>query len=545
MSFGILPTEVVELILISAATDGFPHAIAAFAQTSKFNRALVYESKDQHLWREVFLATFDDPRASGGGPGWAECTSKHSQASTSHTRQDSVYDWEGVFKQRIWAADYIRTRTNPEPHRPSTLPPETTHRNIRALDTLSSVISTALPCPPTIVFSFLSSGDSPDPASPSYSNPHAKYPTFPPVPQAINGPSNNLHPDTGPATFGQAVRALNTAWLESVLSKGLPPDITASFSAEQWEGGLTNRFLNEERFYELQAAARIIACTGFVPTPQAVAELAAPPSPYGPSEEADASMYMSPAKQLERARRLARMRVYNLRYLTRERHWGPFLERDFTPSARRPSQVVPENDDDLLQPLIELFRLQPPHVVVQHHHHHDSDEEEDDDEDADYTPGHADESTSEEDQTDTDHMSEDDRNVGDHNAPEDEDEDMEEPVAQTRGPGESPPTSAQLRADWAYLAAVRVVVEANLRETFGAQDLRGLLSLDGLRAGSAPWDVSAYRAPLAEEQKGHPSSGSPDTKGKAKDTGAVEGWDWAGVTGVWMYVIFPSTIELS
>ena len=63
-------------------------------------------------------------------------------------------------------------------------------------------------------------------------------------------------------------------------------------------------------------------------------------------------------------------------------------------------ETDPANDDDLLQPLIELFRLQPPHVVV-HHHNHDSDEEEDEEDDAEYTPGEADESTSEEDQTDT------------------------------------------------------------------------------------------------------------------------------------------------
>ena len=75
MSILTLPPEIIEQVLISTAAAGFPHAIAAFAQTSKSNHALVSDTKDQHLWREVFLTTFDDPRASGGGPGWGECVS--------------------------------------------------------------------------------------------------------------------------------------------------------------------------------------------------------------------------------------------------------------------------------------------------------------------------------------------------------------------------------------------------------------------------------------------------------------------------------------
>ena len=89
------------------------------------------------------------------------------------------------------------------------------------------------------------------------------------------------------------------------------------------------------------------------------------------------------------------------------------------------------------------------------------------------------------------------------------------------------PTPAQLRADWAYLAAVRVVVEANLHEAFAdSSDMRGLLALDGLRPGSAPWDASAYK----------PSEVEPPAacvKGKAKESVEVTGWDWAGMTGMW------------
>ena len=79
MTISLLPTELVEHVLISSAAGGFPQAIAAFSQTSRAYYDLVYHPKDHHLWREIFLTTFDDPRASGGGPGWAACASSLSR----------------------------------------------------------------------------------------------------------------------------------------------------------------------------------------------------------------------------------------------------------------------------------------------------------------------------------------------------------------------------------------------------------------------------------------------------------------------------------
>ncbi|KAF9786022.1 hypothetical protein BJ322DRAFT_760528 [Thelephora terrestris] len=55
---GILPTELVEYTL----TFCQPKDVAAFSQTCQQSRALIYESDDQFLWRELFLAApFDDP----------------------------------------------------------------------------------------------------------------------------------------------------------------------------------------------------------------------------------------------------------------------------------------------------------------------------------------------------------------------------------------------------------------------------------------------------------------------------------------------------
>jgi hypothetical protein len=54
---GILPTELVQYIL----TFCRPKDAAAFSQTCRPSRALIYESEDQFLWRELFIAVpFDD-----------------------------------------------------------------------------------------------------------------------------------------------------------------------------------------------------------------------------------------------------------------------------------------------------------------------------------------------------------------------------------------------------------------------------------------------------------------------------------------------------
>ncbi|PIL32502.1 hypothetical protein GSI_05205 [Ganoderma sinense ZZ0214-1] len=507
-----LPPELVENILISTAAGGFPQAIASFAQTCKVHYALIYHTTDNHLWREIFLTTFDDPRASGGGPGWGQCMSSHSQA-----RLEETFDWSGEFKRRVWAAGYIRWQSDPVAK--DAVDPvtdlEQTLRNTCAFDTILSVMRSAMPCPPTLVFSFL---DCPDAGPNLKINTSSSYPTFPPLPQAIGTPNPM---DTHGRVFGQSLRASNTAWLESVLEKGLPLEITAMFSGDRWAGGLVGQFLSDPELREVQAAAHIIACTGFIPAPQPDPSPTSPTdrehsppvmigiSPARPSgsrasswssgstvQGPPAGSYMTLENQLKRARRLARMRVYNMRYLARNRHWGPFLPFS---DGRRAADAVAD-DDELLQPILALFRVTPNSDLA--HTHDDGDEE-----------------------------------VVERGwlGGEEEEEDEEEEgsvLAESASRDDAPEevlSSAQLYADWAYLAAVRVVVEANLRESFQVNDLRGLFSLDGLRRGSAPYDWTAYRPPSPVETK--------DEKGKGRiaddDTAEVEGWDWAGVTGVW------------
>ncbi|TBU44823.1 hypothetical protein BD309DRAFT_891729 [Dichomitus squalens] len=553
-----LPAELIESVLISAAAGGFPQAIAAFAQTCKAHHALVYNANDNHLWREIFLTTFDDPRASGGGPGWTQCTSQ------AH-RKEEAYDWGGEFRRRLWAADCIRRQADPAIK--SAAEPltdlEQTLQNTRALETILSVVSSALPCPPTLVFSFL---DCAEAHAGAPTTPSASYPTFPPLPHAIGAPNST---DTRGRTFGHSLRANNTAWLESVLSKGLPPEITATFSGDKWYGGLAGQFLDEPEFRELQAAGHIIACTGFLPIPQPPSSSSSsaagspssgsPPAQQEPTIDLSAQVaserafspptrhagldsagpYMSVENQLKRARRLARMRVYNMRYLARDRHWGPYLPASEPAQARAKGREpraprATADDDELLQPILAMFRVTPIYAHAHHghaHDHEDEDEDEEEDNESEYEGEDEDEGADVEEPADAaeDELAAEDEDAeGDEGSMGDEGSVLgggSEPPAGKADLPEGPPSSAQLRTDWAYLAGVRVVVEANLRESFQAQDLRGLFSLDGLRSASAPYDWTAYRPPSPVESK--------DGKGKGRDYGEVEGWDWAGVTGVW------------
>ncbi|PCH34560.1 hypothetical protein WOLCODRAFT_27282 [Wolfiporia cocos MD-104 SS10] len=223
---------------------------------------------------------------------------------------------------------------------------------------------------------------------------------------------------------------------------------------------------------------------------------------------------MSVLAQRRRARRLARMRVYNLRYLSARRGWGPFHPADEPPQA--------------------------PVVVATAHNSeqgHDSD-------------GESAEDSSERSGSDMDSESS-DQHASDEDSAASDAGSAKEPSSAAPAPAPAPtqpglPSDAQLYPDWAYLAAIRTIVEANLREAVGPNELNGLLWLDGLRMGSAPMDISEgapVAADVAEpmvqfgQLKGKERAQSVNLGGPGASKPSVtipgEGWDWAGVTGVW------------
>ncbi|OBZ73334.1 hypothetical protein A0H81_07179 [Grifola frondosa] len=216
----------------------------------------------------------------------------------------------------------------------------------------------------------------------------------------------------------------------------------------------------EER--ETQAIGRIMCYTGFLPIPEHEVVKNMDDVRTGSSFDIRAK------EQEKRARRVARMRVYNMRYLSRERHW------------------VPE-DDELLQPILALFADAQMHGAGEEEDEESGEDTEEDTDDDEIGP------------------------LGVKDVPRDM----------------TPPSSAQLRPDWAYLGAARVVVEANLQDALhgeNSEEIRGLVSLDGLRRGSAPRPVYSDKL----------DSDAADVVARpGEQTESVNGWDWAGVAGVW------------
>jgi hypothetical protein len=111
-----LPPELIEQTLILAALYGFPSAIAHLSCTCRYFHQLVYCSTDNHLWREVFLTTFDDPRlvlgriksATTFSPG---NVSKKGNGGCSRTGE-AGFDWEHEFMRRMDAMRVMKKYKN-------------------------------------------------------------------------------------------------------------------------------------------------------------------------------------------------------------------------------------------------------------------------------------------------------------------------------------------------------------------------------------------------------------------------------------------------
>lgn len=83
---GILPTELLQYTLTSCR----PKDVAAFSQTCRQSRALIYESEDQFLWRELFIAVpFDD------------------LANSPDQDPRSSIDWKGELRARVRAETLV------------------------------------------------------------------------------------------------------------------------------------------------------------------------------------------------------------------------------------------------------------------------------------------------------------------------------------------------------------------------------------------------------------------------------------------------------
>ncbi|KAJ7462779.1 hypothetical protein B0H11DRAFT_1871290 [Mycena galericulata] len=213
-------------------------------------------------------------------------------------------------------------------------------------------------------------------------------------------------------------------------------------------------------------------------------------------------------RQYDTARAVARTRVYNTKYLMAERCWGPFQPLD-------PTQPHPDDDID----------------------------------DPDYDPSDSD---SDGNPVDTPHIL---HFLSSHGID----------FADNRThPTYVFPAPHRVVPDYAFLAAARLIMEANIREKFeldifnnpgsssqlAAADVGIELSevvdamqaLDLTRMGGAPgfWDVWRPEDPEGDDDDDDDAPSTPPStdKGKGKATDEeFEGWDWAGVEGEWRRVV--------
>lgn len=87
----LLPTEVLDIILVWLSQTS-PEGIAALAQTCRILRTHIYRPPDQHLWREIFLVKYDDPR---------EC-------SRFMKEPILTVDWAREYQERVYGTRLFR-----------------------------------------------------------------------------------------------------------------------------------------------------------------------------------------------------------------------------------------------------------------------------------------------------------------------------------------------------------------------------------------------------------------------------------------------------
>ncbi|KZT20516.1 hypothetical protein NEOLEDRAFT_1182475 [Neolentinus lepideus HHB14362 ss-1] len=373
-----------DLTLRPESTLLLARTLLALSLTCRQLHRVLAAPPDGHLWREIYLGVWDDPR---------RALSLRSPTSIGI----SDIDWEDDFKVRIRAASYILSRTSHHPA--SSFSREAIET---ALNILLHVLHTAHPVPPSL-------------SLPPCSNNAASWADFTPPPLQPHLMVHDHHiieaSSTRTVSSGEGeadgrlewpLESRNVDWVRGVLEHGWPaevgwrlvggepfeeaerlPDKDSSIhSGGNGEGkddgnedndvggsrkgkgkgketkskrtrkpetrsrsGVFDREFDESDIG--QTFWRLVAYTGFLPvTPPPKGPPT--PSPQDPSDEDEGDDGMrdlarvsdsedsedgqdSSEAQSARARRLARMRVYNLQYLRRERRWGPFLP--VTPSA--------------------------------------------------------------------------------------------------------------------------------------------------------------------------------------------------------------------
>ena len=587
-SLSSLPPELIEEIIIFSTLLGDARTPSTLAQTCRRLCTLVYYQTNKHLWREMFLILFDDPRPAldlrvqGRAPQPQQlnptnkCTGKSTNCLSGHD-----FSWEDEYKLRIWAESFILRRTRPplseppSPHDASSDLPSTDAELYTLLDTLLRVVLTAAPLPNDELAILTSHCHIPNLSEP--------FPILSPL---------SLAAHTLPAlVWGSR----NTSWLARVLAHGLPRVLMVRLSAldengeidiqkkpVKWDGllvklvaqvGLMMPINSTTCFAERPDHAQVEHDDSDDRRETLDQEEAHDPSASGdddsdfepqPEGEGDEERERdidsdealgTPATTLQdNLRRLARLRIFNMSYLHPSRAFGPFLPlKTHHPSYSSPSaqnlgsgSVAEEEEVSLANTMLgsPSSTAVPPVPPIPDTHL--------DMASFGLSPllddvgrDNANDETGREGNLPTDH--------GPYSflfflrtcTPPAEDgcdpvASSVYPIEATSGPPAMYPPDIpgdQLpHFDWAWIAAARLVIELNLRDLLSMERhqgvLRAFLSLHGLRSCSAPvFPAAPPEAMAADKCEGEGGQTFKDG----------EGWDWAGVEGQWRCVI-PSLL---
>jgi hypothetical protein len=331
-SFSSLPPELIEEIIIISTLLGDARAPSTLAQTCRPFRTLVYHQQHKHLWREIFLILFDDPRpaldvrALGRAPQSQQLNPANKGKGKSKNHLSSHdFPWEDEYKLRIWAESFILRRTrSSSPRDASSDLPSTDAELYAVLDTLLRVISTAAPLPYDELAIMTSHCN-------TCSVPHP-HPFLSPL---------LLVAHTLPA---HVLGSRNTIWLARVLVHGLPRVLMARLSAFDENGEIDSQ-KNPVEWDSLLAklAAQVGLMTPIKRTTCSTERPDRTEVGHNDGDEEresdidnDEELGTSATISLGDLRRMARLRVFNMSYLGPSRAFGPFLPLDY-PSYSSPT----------------------------------------------------------------------------------------------------------------------------------------------------------------------------------------------------------------
>lgn len=346
-------------------------------------------------------------------------------ALNSYQADTAPFDWGEEFRSRIWAATYVRRRLEAKEQDRETSyrlrskqRASPTHTECqaftKALHTFIRVLDTAKPL-------ILDNTD---------------FQSLGSVLSNATLVDADSRTSPAPVAVDSDHSSRNVVWLRATLERGFPQEFNPRFS----ETDIDPYWVTPE---DTQAVHKLVAFLGlnFNSTWAHKAPLGrtSPPRPRNRSARCEHISTdrsdMTPEELALRARYLARREVFDVRYLSRRRAWGPFLPYR-APGVEGEESVESDDDSD----------------------------------DSDYVPNEA---------ADTE---DEDRPYDEDEDDEDEDEDYTPHPPAHHKP---PPAPENLRADWIHLAAIRVDCQMGLQGHPEWPEIQDNLTLwDSFRQGT-------------------------------------------------------------